>query len=161
MAITGTTTNTSGRLQDLLIFQGLSASQYNVAQPVTVSFGTVSSYTVGIQKLVQRYAIALLTSLASQPDYSTFGTSFSSSLAVGGAGFDGIALRHTFNLANLQVQELFSTYQNTTTGLPLDEQLAYATLLDFSFSPGSLSLTISITSLAGSSVEYVLPFPVA
>ena len=159
MAISGTTSDTSGRTQDILIFQGLNPNILNTPQAATISFGTSSSYITGIQKLVQRFAVVFLTSLSSQPDYPTFGTSFSSSVASGLAGIDGVALQHAFNFAVLNTQQVFTDYQKTTTGLPLDEQLAGAVLLDFSYTAGSLALTIGITSLAGTTVQYVLHFP--
>jgi len=162
MAISGTTTDTSGRTKDLLIFQGLDATKYNVSEPINISFGTTSAYIVGVQKLLQRFTILFLTGTGSQPDFPAFGTGFLPSVANSSAGLDAIALQHIFNFANLKLSQVFKDFQDTTTlTLPKDEQLAAATLLDFSVSSGNLSLTIGITSKAGSTVQYVLPFPIA
>jgi len=66
MPISSTTTNYSGRKKDIHIFQGVDPSKVSDINP---SFGKISNYCAGVQKLVQRYAICLLTELGSQENY--------------------------------------------------------------------------------------------
>jgi hypothetical protein len=50
-------------------------------------------------------------------------------------------------------------YQETVDGIPLDEQINTITINALTYEAGVLKLKLSISTLAGNTVEYVLPLP--
>lgn len=143
MPIKTITTNVAGRTKDLFISQGVSPYTQG-PQPVTYNFGKISSCVVGVQKLIQRYAIALFnTGLAQQLE-----TARSSNIQ---------EATHIFNFASWQVLQTFKDYQSKHPEMPEDEQLATAVLSDVSSSPGKLFLKVTLVTKAGENVDYVLP----
>lgn len=157
MAIGSITTDTSGHTRDIHIMQGVNPRL--ASSTITLSFGKVSNFCVGIQKLVQRYTITFLTILGSQTDYTEFGTNFLSSTLASNVNPSRLDVQHIFNFANALVLEIFREYQSGNTDLPLDEQIDTATLTDLSVTPGSISLRITITSLSGDVVDFIVPLP--
>ena len=156
--ISSTTTNYSNRTVDIHILKGTDVTLPN-AQPVNVCFGKPSSFCTGVQKLVQRYAISLLTVLGSQIDFNGFGTTLLVDTNM--SGLQTISdLTHLFNFANLKVTTDFRQYQATLANGPLDEQLNAATLTDISVSGDSVSMSVTITTMAGSDIPFVIPLPV-
>lgn len=154
MAISGVTTNISGRKFDLSILQGADPYKTNMTQPVAVSIGAAAKGCTGIQKLVQRYAITMFTRLRSQPLYQTFGTNLLTDLQKARIRSE---IQHSFAFANALVLELFREYQQANPDLPLDEQIDTAVLEFVDFSDDTLKLRIKLSTLAGDSVSYVLP----
>lgn len=145
MAIKGTSTNYSGRKRDLNISQKISPFVTG-PQPVGYTFGKVSSYIAGVQKLVQRYLILLLNTgltdkLQSSRDSSTQ---------------DAI---HTFNFLNWEVIQTLRNYQKKNPNTPEDEQLAGAQLLELTAVNGKVNIKIQLTTKAGEDVTYLLPIP--
>ncbi len=156
MAIQGLSTNYSGRKVDLHIFQGVSAPN---PSNITPSFGKISNFCSGIQKLVQRYAINLLTEIGSQPDFLTFGTDLIPTLSSKSLRYNKADLYNIFNLASVKVLREFLAYQSTTT-VPDDEALNNAVLNDIVSSPGGISIRVTIVSLAQDQVQFLLPLPI-
>lgn len=145
MAISGTTTNYTGRTKDLFISQGIKPTVSTV-QPVTYTFGRVSSYVAGVQKLIQRFVISLInTGLIAQLQ-SQQGSNIQDAT-------------HIFNFACWTVITTFKAYQDNNPGQPTDEQLATAVLTDISASPGNINMTVQLVTQAGTDIIFVLPVP--
>lgn len=156
MAISGTTTNYTGRKKDLHIFQGV-----NPKKPATVtpSFGKISNYCAGVQKLVQRYTISLLNELGSQTNYPDFGTNFMTRLNNRSLSLNRSDIFPIFNLASAKVIADFKEYQANTDGLPTDEQLNTVLLEEVSVSANSVNLRVRLYPVQSTPVEFVIPLP--
>lgn len=160
MPIRNITTDYSGRSKDINIFPSVSPSKAG-AQKVTPSFGKVSSYCAGVQKLIQRYAIALLTVKGSQAAYPNFGTGLVKQLNMSRLT-NQPDLVHAFNFANAAVIGQFRAYQETTTGLPADEQLDTAVLLSVTATANlEVSYRVALYTKAGSTLDFLLPIPIS
>lgn len=157
MAITNTTTNYVGRLRDVNIAYKIDPTVF-VPQPVDLRFGEVSTYVAGIQKLVNRYIIALFTNLGSQPNFPDFGAEFMSKL-YGHNMVNVSEARHIFNFASWKVVNDFQAYQKQNPGLPLDEQINTAVLQSIDTTEDGVSFRVKILSLAGENVEFLVPLP--
>jgi hypothetical protein len=149
----------TGRKKDLSILQNPDASLVG-AQTVTPSFGAPSRFCAGIQKLIQRYAIILLTNLESQQNYPEFGTRFIATLSTN-SSIDRILARQIFTLANAIAVKTLQNYQIKNKNIPNDERIDSATLRNIVVVPslGSVSFDIAITSEAGQTVDFLLPLP--
>jgi hypothetical protein len=156
MPISGTSTDYSNRTKDLHIFQGVNPNKLANISP---SIGRISNYCSGIQKLIQRYAIALLTEITSQPNYLTFGTNLISRLTNSSSRINKADVYPIFNAANSKVITLFKTYQQSTPGLPKDEQLATAQLLDIKVVGDTISLSVQIYPVSTAPILFLLPIP--
>ncbi len=155
MSISSVTTNYTGRKKDINIF-GYKNPNVQTISTATLTFGRVSSYCAGVQKLVQRYTISLFTKLGSQTFYPNFGTNFVSSIENAQAQQE---LQHDLVFANAIVISEFRQYQAVNPDLPLDEQIQTVTINEISYAEGVLYLNLSILTLAGDSVQYILPLP--
>ena len=145
MAISGTTTDYSGRLLDINLSGNLNPLNSGV-QNVTYSFGNPSQYVAGIQKLIQRYLISLINSgLVEQ--------------LVGSSANNISYAANLFNTLNWGVIQQFRAYQSTNPSTNLDEQLNTVQLTSLASSGDSISFTLLLTSLAGTTVTYTLPLP--
>lgn len=156
-------TDYNGRLVDLEYLQTISkpSGSYDVTQSIAISSPKI---VTGIQKLVQRYAIIMLTRLGDVYLAPNKGTGFLDRIARGGGRSRGHILQ-TFAFANIDViRQLREDDGNTDTygEIPADEQIRRAELLDYSvdFTTSTLSLTVFIESNAGESFTYVIPVTV-
>lgn len=156
MPITGVSTDYSTRTKDLHIFQGVNAVKLS---DITPGFGRISNYCSGVQKLVQRFTITLLNELGSQPDFPLFGTELVGTLLRSSSNINKADVGHIFNTASLKVIREFRDYQRGITGVPLDEQIDTATLVDVVIQNGSIGLTIKIYPLQGTPVVFIMPLP--
>lgn len=158
MPINKVTTDYTGRDKDINIFPVVSPL-LQPKQTVTPSFGKVSSYCAGVQKLLQRYAVALLTVQGSQPEYPTFGTGLLRNVMV--SSITTLSdLSHAFNFANSLVISMFRDYQSKHEGLPLDEQLDTAILADITTTANyEVTFSVKIYTMAGNTYDYLLPIP--
>ena len=116
MPIQNLTTDYTGRTRDVCIIQG--ASLLGTKTNITLAFGTVSSFCAGVQKLIQRYMISILTALGSQIDYPTYGTSLFVNIMGANNNPGAIQAQNTFNFANASVIDAFRAYQSSNSGLP-------------------------------------------
>lgn len=156
MPISGTSTDYSTRTRDLHIFQGVNPNKLANISP---SIGRISNYCSGVQKLIQRYAICLLTEITSQTSYPNFGTALIPTLMRSSSRISKADVFPIFGTANSKVIDIFKAYQQTTPGLPKDEQLATAQLINLSVSGGNVSLSIQIYPVATEPVVFLLPIP--
>jgi hypothetical protein len=156
MPISLITTDYSGRTKDLHIMQGVAP---NGVATISPSFGKISNFCTGIQKLIQRYTICLLTAITSQPNFPAFGTNFIPTLVNGSVRFNKGDISTLFNFANADVIRLFRDYQRKTSGLPEDEQLNTASLDSISVIDNNVYMTIKLVPVATPAVTFVVPLP--
>ena len=147
----------TGRKRDLNIAFGIDPTNPN-RQIVDLSFGKLSTFCAGVEKLIQRYMILFLTAVGSQLNYPTFGTDFANVLYSSNLKSREDML-HTFNFANFNVLTILEKYQTDNPGLPLDEQISTASLNEFEVSGDKLSVSIKILTLAGENVDFLIPLP--
>lgn len=154
-----TSTDYTGRLVDVNICYQFYPSV--TPQKLNFQFGQVSSYIAGVQKLVQRYVIALLTNIGSQFNYPDFGTNLISSIQKG-TFVKGEDIKHIFNFANYEVLTAFKSYQKENPTLPTDEMLNAAILVSYTIDKpsASVSLKIQLLTVAGDNVTVLLPVPI-
>lgn len=157
MPITSVSSNYSGRLKDLCIADGIKGNTDKV-QPMSLTFGKLSSYCAGVQKLVQRYAIMLMTKLGSQKDYPDFGTDFITNLN-SGRNVSGQDFSYTFNFASWDVIKEMKTYQVANPEMPLDEQINTATLENYNVVKDAVQLNVRLTTMAGTNIQFIMPLP--
>lgn len=156
MPISSITTDYSGRTVDLHIMQGVNPA---VNSDISPSFGDISGFCSGIQKLVQRYTICLMTAISSQSNFPNFGTSFIPTLLNGAVRFNKGDISALFNFSNADVVSLFRDYQRKTPNIPQDEQLNTATLESINVISNNVYLTIKLIPVAASAVTFVVPLP--
>lgn len=153
------TTDYSERSKDILILQDVSPDK-KTTQPVTLRFGSPSSFCAGIQKVAQRYLVMFMTMLGSQRYYPTFGTEFLSKLTVGNlARIDFI---HLFNFANARILNKFREYDEKNKVVFDDEKLESASLENIIIDnkTGSVKLRVKLLTKAGENASILIPLPV-
>jgi phage baseplate assembly protein W len=116
-------------------------------------------YCSGVQKLLQAYAIILLTNISSQPDYPDFGTSLMYTLKSGISPVDTLAASHIFNLASYAAVRTLRAYQSTAEGLTPDEKIVRANLTDISLYASAVNFKVTIVTEAGDAVPFLIPLP--
>jgi len=158
MPISNFSTDYTGRLKDIHIMRGCFPEQGGI-QRVTLGFGDVAAFCAGVQKLVQRYVVCLLTELGSQSDFPSFGTDFGKTV-LGGGNVSMSDIKHIINLANFKVITEFKKYQANNPGLPLDEQINTASCTSIAYTNGTVSVTMALLTMAGEDVTFLLPLPV-
>lgn len=159
MAVSGTiSSNYVGRKKDISILQYPDASKAD-SQLVATSFSKSGRFCAGVQKLIQRYTIILLTNLDSQPLYPAFGTNLLYRLRQGLPPTDRLLASQIFNTASFSAVRVLSEYQNRHIETPLDECITRATLTNISLAGGSVSFAVTITTKAGDIVEFIVPLP--
>ena len=158
MAIGTVTTNYSGRNKDINIMAYPNPKSPET-QPVPLTFGKISSYCAGIEKLIQRYMLTLLTVKGSQPYDPEFGTDFLKYVRSANL-LTYNDLSHYFNFANYEVLNLFKQYQALHADLPLDEQIDTAVLDSLTTVDNRIQFNVKIYTKAGETVDFVMPIPV-
>jgi hypothetical protein len=158
MAISSKTYDYTGRKKDISIL--LSANPSVVGkQQVTVGIGKKGKFCAGIQKVIQKYAVILLTNLKSQENFPDFGTSFLYSLNSGINPIDKIAVTQLFNLASYKTVNTLLDYQIVTRGIPDDEKIDKAYLRDIVLSYNTVSFDVQIEVASGDSTSFLIPLP--
>jgi hypothetical protein len=158
MAIATQTTDYSGRTRDVSILQYPNSASVD-AQEVFPRFGVPSRFCAGPQKLIQRYMILLLTNIGSQEFFPGDGCPFLWTLQAGISPVDNITATQIFTQANYKTVLTLKNYQVNHPNDPLDEQLASANLLGISLQGGYASFDVKLTTLAGSTVNFLVPLP--
>lgn len=141
---------------DLHIMQGIDPPNKSA---ITPSFGKLTNFCTGVQKLVQRYVISLLTELTSQPTFTDFGTALVSTLTATSSRFNQADIYPIFNAANAKVKNEFKQY-DILNQPPLDERLLNAELVSVLAINGGVNLNINIKTFSQTDVTFVLPLPV-
>lgn len=158
MPISGTSSNYTGRKKDISIFQSPDATLLG-AQDIAPAFGKAAKFCAGVQKLIQRYAIILLSNIGSQPNYPTFGTAFISTIKAGISPVDTLSAAQLFSLASYKSVEVLRNYQAENPSLPLDECISRAELTDISLYGSYAAFDVTIYTEAGDSVNFLVPLP--
>lgn len=153
-----TNTNYTGRTRDVSILQYPDATKVD-AQTVLPSFGKVSRFCAGVQKLIQKYLIILFTNLDSQTYYPSFGTNLLYTLKAGISPVDSLAAAQIFNLASFEAVNTLKAYQATNETLATDEQLASAELTNITLIGGFVSFEVTLTTVAGEAIDFIVPLP--
>jgi hypothetical protein len=153
-----TSTNYTGRKKDINVLRSPDATVYG-PQNVTVGFGKRPQYCAGLQKLIQRYVIVLLTNIGSQPNFPEFGTDFLYSLHGRTAPVDNLKASQIFNLASYDAVTLLKAYQAERDDIPDDERIVSAALVDIALSVDSAAFDVQITTEAGTSTSFLVPLP--
>jgi len=154
-----TTTDYTGRKLDVSLLQYPDVRNPD-AQTMDITVGNIGRFCAGVQKLIQRYTILLLTDLGSQEDFPTEGTSFLANIKNGSGVIDRLAASQTFALANYGVVVRLKEYQAQTDGLPLDEQLASAKLRNIVLRGDYVGFDVFLTTEAGSTADFLVPLPI-
>lgn len=147
-----------GRKRDISIMQYPDASIPDT-QTVDIEFGKNPRFCAGIQKLVQKYTIVLLTNIGSQQYYPEFGANFLHKLKAGISPVDSIAMSQMFSLANYQTVVLLRAYQIGKPTIPKDERIDNASLKKLVLYGGYAAFDIKILSEAGDTLDFLVPLP--
>jgi hypothetical protein len=172
MPISSITTDYTGRLKDISILQY--PNPYNSAQEtsawnssqlesypniVAPSFGKITRFCSGVQKLIQKYAIILLTNIGSQDGFPSFGTNFLYSVQAGLSPVDNLRAAQLFTIASYKAVNTLVDYQISNPNTPSDERIVSAELVDVVLSSGVATFNVEITTEAGDTVPFLLPLP--
>ena len=172
MPISQVTSDYTGRKRDISILQtpnpyGLpedtnlwSIYQIELSKnQVSPGFGKYGKFCAGIQKVVQKYAIILLTNLGSQPNFQEFGTDLIYTIQAGISPVDILKATQIFTLASHYAVSTLLDYQASTQDIPSDERIVSAELTDISLYNGVASFSVKLTTEAGDSVGFLVPLP--
>ena len=146
-----------GRTVDFLFYDNLKISGESLLTPALALPGQSGALITGIQKLVQRFLLELLTERGSMPHALNRGTLFMAQLRAGVIRTSQ-DLFASFSVAALDVQTRLQLEELTTD--PPDERFKKADLLSTDLSGDTASLTIQITSLADTTYTVVYPLRV-
>lgn len=158
MGIFATTTDYTNRKKDISIFQNPDGG-IEGAQTVLPVFGKDPRFCAGVQKLVQKYAIILLTNIDSQLNYPEFGTAFLRTLKAGVDPTDQIAAAQIFNIASYDAVARLKAHQATDFSIPADERIATASLTNIVLYSSYVSFDVTIKTEGGDAIEFVIPLP--
>lgn len=156
--IVSTSTNYTGRKKDISIMHSPDATLAG-PQNITIAFGRRGQFCAGLQKIIQKYTIILLSNIGSQSSYPEFGTNFLYSLRGGIAPVDQLKAAQIFNLASYDAVNTLKGYQAARTDIPTDERIVSAKLTAISLYNGSASFDIAIATEAGSAMNFLIPLP--
>lgn len=143
-----------GRTVDFLFYDNLKERGESLLTPTLALPGQSGALITGIQKLVQRFLLELLTERGSMPYALNRGTLFMAQLRAGVIRTSQ-ELFASFSVAALDVQTQLQLEELATD--PLDERFKQARLLAVDLSGDHASLTIQIISLA--ETDYTVIYP--
>ena len=148
-----------GRTLDLSLLQGVRAdgAPHPIAPGLVPTGSDQGLVCAGVQKLVQRAIVALLT--ASRPLEPTAGVPFLTELRSGRLRTASDVSSAFARSANAVERQLVA---DESTSDPDDERLSTLELASIDLSvPGAIALTITVTSRAGTSGVALVPIPLA
>ena len=148
-----------GRTVDYLAFDDARAQGDALLTQTLVKEGQSGALITGIEKLVQRFLIELLTEQGSLNYQLNRGTFFMTALRTGVVR-TSLDLFAAFSSAELDVRDnlrLEEDFQND----PEDERYGEATLISASLLGDTATLTINVSSVAGESRTVIYPLRVA
>jgi len=149
-----TTSEYIGRTVDVAAFKGWSPNKRTKVEQVLAGPGDAGQLIAGIEKLLQRFAIELLTEEGSLLYLPKRGSSFMTAARTG-YWRTGDDVRSSFNLAMLGVTENLQVEESDTD--PDDERFASADLLAVSLLGDTATMSVKVTSQAGTSFTALLP----
>lgn len=135
---------------DLALLHGAAEKgETQVAWSLTCGGGGLCT---GIQKLIQRFVMLLLTPKGSMKFMPDRGCTFPSAV---GQSYSESQVSAAFRFAMADVAPQLKAEEDES--MPDDERFRSAELLDITFFGTTLSIAVSLTSRAGSSHEVILP----
>lgn len=146
-----------GRTIDLLAFDGAKASGEAKLIPALVLPGQSGALITGIQKLVQRFLLELLTERGSLEYQPTRGTFFLTRIRAGIVRTSQ-DLFSEFTIAEVELKNSLMLEESDTD--PSDERYLEARLLSASLFGDQATLNIQVTSRAGVSRTVIYPLRV-
>jgi hypothetical protein len=160
MATTKKTTDYTGRQVDIMAFTGaFSDKQFELDQILYNDTNPSGQVCAGIQKLVQRWVIELLTPLGSMPYLTNRGSAFLNTIRSGKIRSE-LDATLIFNFANEQVAYNLRQEDNAGT-YPDDEKYGSVDLLGVQVITGSkMTISVRINSVAGAARVFVVPVAV-
>jgi len=154
----------SDRLVDVELLQTVQRPTQSV-QPLQINITFGQRVVTGMQKLVQRYIVLLLTELEDVHFAPEQGTSFWTDMLRGAANNAGqVELAFAFaNVDAISQLKLEEASVSTFGAIPDDERVDRVQLLSFTVdqATGVLDLQIEITNKTGDAYVYVVPVTVA
>jgi len=149
-----TTVDYSGRMTDILIFQGADISG---DKRIRLSFGDAGMVTTGIQKLAQTFAMVFLTEVGSVPDKPDWGTEFLAAVRNGMVNNEN-DVQSAVSQAIEDVRGILGLIAEQES-YPPDETFQSASLLSYTLDEKTsmLTLYIKVVSAAGADRIVVLP----
>lgn len=156
--IASTSTNYTDRKKDISIMHSPDATLAG-PQRISLAFGKRGQFCAGLQKLIQKYAIILLTNVGTQFNYPVFGTDFLATIQGGISPVDSLRASQVFNLASYDAVSLLKVYQATRDDIPADERIVSASLTGISLYNSSAAFEVAISTEAGSSMNFIIPLP--
>jgi len=157
--LTATAQDYIGRTVDYLAFDNAKATGDALLDQALIQDGQSGALITGIEKLVQRFLLELLTeqgSLEYQPDRGTF---FMTSLRHGIVQTSA-DLFSEFSAAELDVKERLKLEEDFEND-PEDERYAEAVLLSASLFGDTATLSIQVSSIAGESRTVIYPLRIS
>lgn len=150
-------TDYQDRTYDIAAFQGLEASGMHFTPQQLRNEQFNGMICTGTAKLAQRFIIEFLTPIGSMAFRPTRGCSFMSRLMAGSLSTEHDVLS-AFALSVSQIGTNFAA-DVLPTDQP-DEIFANASLVRIGLSQTTISLTIELTSKAGTTRQVILPIPI-
>jgi len=147
------------RTVDYLAFDNAKVSGDALLTQSLVQDGQSGALITGIEKLVQRFLLELLTEQGSLDYQPTRGTFFMTSLRHGIVLTSG-DLFSEFSAAELDVKENLKLEEDFLTD-PEDERYAGAVLVSASLFGDTATLNIQVSSMAGESRTVIYPLRIA
>lgn len=149
-----TTSDYAGRTVDVAAYKGWAPNKNTKVEQVLVGPGDGGQLIAGIEKLLQRFAIELLTEKGTLLYLPLRGCSFMTSARTG-YWRTGDDVRSSFNLAMLEVTENLQVEETETD--PPDERFASAELLAVSLLGDTATMSVNVISQAGTAFTALLP----
>lgn len=140
---------------DLVAFDGVGINTFQLADQSLFNQVPPGRLCAGKQKLTQKWLLEFLTERGSMPFHmATRGTTFLNSLR-NRALLNSQDVQAAFSFADLQIRQTLNALDTADT--PRDEQLIGATLVSLVLAGEVISLTIKLTTAAGTDVVFVAP----
>jgi len=146
-----------GRQIDVAAFKGWKPGTHRQVTQELVAPGQHGEAIAGIEKLLQRFTIELFTEMGSLIYMPLRGSGFMTE-ARAGYWRTGGDVKSSFSTAMLDVTENLKAEEAETD--PDDERFVSAELLSVSLLGDEVTLTVKVTSKAGTSFEALLPLTV-
>ena len=142
------------RTVDLAAYQGMQPGGERQLEPELVGSDHGGRITAGIQKLVQRFLILLLTEKESVPHYPERGCEFLTDARTG-VFQTPLDVFTSFSSALVDIEQQLKAVELPTD--PSDERYESAEVIAVSLSVGSATVRVQLNSRAGTSYDFLAP----
>lgn len=147
-----TAANYANRRIDLVFLQGVTLSGKKTLAQQLFNENNAGQVCTGIQKLIQRWILRLLTPVGTMKFNPTRGTTFMRDML---SAYNETDVDTVFRLANMDATR--QIIQEETPSMPSDERLNHVELLDITFTDYSVIIKVRMYSQTGDSSPVVLP----